>query len=65
METLPRVLSGGTVTTAEHRSNAYIPVGTEDLPLPRPYGMCPPFQPTVPGAAMRHIRKPDPPPIDI
>ncbi len=53
------------MTTAELRPNAYIPTDTEDLPLPRPYGKCAPFKPTLPGGAMRHIRKPEPSPIDI
>ena len=58
-------LSGGTVTTAEPRPNAYIPSGDGELPVPKPYGGQAPFKPTEPGANMRHIRRPQPQPIDI
>jgi chromosome segregation ATPase len=48
---------GSVRTTAEPRPNAYIPEG---LGLPRPYGGWAPLKPTVPGASMRHTRKPAP-----
>ncbi|KAL2102445.1 hypothetical protein ACEWY4_001613 [Coilia grayii] len=51
-------------TTAVSRPNAYIPPG-DTLPLPRPYGGQAPFMPSQPGASMRHIRKPQPKPIQI
>ncbi len=60
-----RTLPGGVVTTAEPRPNAYIPSGEADLPLPKPYGSHAPFKPTQPGSNIRHIRKPEPKPIDI
>ncbi|XP_063073820.1 coiled-coil domain-containing protein 146 [Engraulis encrasicolus] len=51
-------------TTAPSRPNAYIPAG-DNLPLSRPYGSHPPFMPSQSGASMRHIRKPQPKPIQI
>lgn len=49
-------------TTAEVRPNAYIP---EDEGIPRPYGGHAPFKPLENGSTMRHIRKPEPKPIEI
>jgi hypothetical protein len=49
-------------TTAIARPNHYLP---EELALPKPYGQLQPFKPTVPGANMRHIRKPVPKEIQI
>lgn len=60
-----RMLSGGMVTTAEPRPNAYMPSGEGELPVPKPYGSHAPFKPTQLGANLRHIRKPLPQPIDI
>nr|XP_023666258.1 coiled-coil domain-containing protein 146 [Paramormyrops kingsleyae]XP_023666259.1 coiled-coil domain-containing protein 146 [Paramormyrops kingsleyae]XP_023666260.1 coiled-coil domain-containing protein 146 [Paramormyrops kingsleyae]XP_023666262.1 coiled-coil domain-containing protein 146 [Paramormyrops kingsleyae] len=57
-------LPDGTYTTAEPRPNSYLPQGAE-LPLPRPYGALAPFKPTELGSNMRHIRKPEPKPIEI
>ncbi|CAI8004032.1 Coiled-coil domain-containing protein 146 [Geodia barretti] len=51
-------------STAEPRPNAYLPSAGE-LPLPKPYGSHAPFKPSPAGANMRHIRKPQPKPIDI
>jgi chromosome segregation ATPase len=51
-----------TRTTAEPRPNAYIP---DDLGIPKPYGGAAPFKPSVLGANLRHIRKPEPKPIEI
>ena len=59
------LLPGGALTTADPRPNAYVPSGEGDLPLPKPYGCHAPFKPSEPGANMRHIRKPEPIPIDI
>jgi hypothetical protein len=49
-------------TTVEVRPNAYIP---EDEGIPRPYGGHAPFKPLENGSTMRHIRKPEPKPIQI
>ncbi len=49
-------------TAAEPRPTAYIP---DDMGIPKPYGAQAPFKPTVAGASMRHIRNPDPKPIEI
>ncbi|KAG7455838.1 hypothetical protein MATL_G00245200 [Megalops atlanticus] len=57
-------LPGGGVTTAEARPNAYIPE-EDNLPIPRPYGALAPFKPSELGANLRHIRKPQPKPIEI
>ncbi|KAG9339121.1 hypothetical protein JZ751_024152 [Albula glossodonta] len=57
-------LPNGGTTTAEARPNAYIP-GEDPLPIPRPYGALAPFKPTEPGSNIRHIRKPQPKPIEI
>ncbi|KAL0967223.1 hypothetical protein UPYG_G00249400 [Umbra pygmaea] len=57
-------LPSGVYTTAEARPNAYIPVG-DTLPLPKPYGAMAPFKPSEPGSNIRHIRKPEPKPIEI
>lgn len=58
-------LAGGMVTTAEPRPNAYIPDNEEELPVPRPYGKHAPFKPQTLGSNVRHIRKPEPKPIEI
>jgi len=50
-------------TTAEPRLTAYIP--EDDRGLPKAYGNNAPFKPSVPGTTMRHIRKPNPKPIEI
>lgn len=55
--------SNFTRTTAEPRVNAYIP--EDEHGLPKAYGSNAPFKPTLPGATMRHIRKPNPKPIEI
>ena len=52
-------------SAVEHRPNAYLPTGEGELPLPKPYGSHAPFKPSEAGANMRHIRKPQPKPIDI
>lgn len=57
--------SNFTRTTAEPRVNAYIPNGEEDHGLPKAYGNNAPFKPSLPGSTMRHIRKPNPKPIEI
>ncbi|XP_045075491.1 coiled-coil domain-containing protein 146, partial [Coregonus clupeaformis] len=57
-------LPSGVYTTAEARPNAYIPLG-DTLPLPKPYGALAPFKPSEPGNNIRHIRKPEPKPIEI
>jgi chromosome segregation ATPase len=49
-------------TTAEARPTAYIP---DELGLPKPYGGSAPFKPTELGSTMRHIRMPNPKPIEI
>ncbi len=48
---------GSSPSAAEPRPNAYIP---EELGIPKPYGQYAPFKPSVPGATMRHTRKPEP-----
>merc|ERR1712070_706916 len=55
--------SNFTRTTAEPRVNAYIP--EDDHGLPKAYGLNAPFKPTVLGSTMRHIRKPNPKPIEL
>lgn len=55
--------SNFTRTTAEPRVNAYIPENEHGLP--KAYGATAPFKPTVQGSTMRHIRKPNPKPIEI
>lgn len=57
-------LTTATRTTAEPRVNAYVPQ-SDDLGLPRAYGAHAPFMPTPAGANMRHIRKPQPKPIEL
>lgn len=57
-------LSSATRTMAEPRVNAYIPQNDE-LGLPRAYGAHQPFLPTPIGSNARHIRKPQPKPIEI
>jgi len=52
-----------TRTTAEPRVNAYIP--EDERGLPKAYGQNAPFKPTVLGSTMRHIRKPNPKPIEL
>merc|ERR1711904_15736 len=54
--------SNFTRTTAEPRVNAYIP--EDEHGLPKAYGLNAPFKPTVLGSTMRHIRKPNPKPIE-
>lgn len=59
-----RMLPGQvTRTTAEPRHNAYIP--DDGLGLPKPYGSHAPFKATVLGSTSRHVRKPQPKPIEI
>mmetsp|Transcript_52419 Transcript_52419/g.84930 ORF Transcript_52419/g.84930 Transcript_52419/m.84930 type:complete len:134 (-) Transcript_52419:64-465(-) len=55
--------SNFTRTTAEPRVNAYIP--EDDHGLPKAYGVNAPFKPTIAGSTMRHIRKPNPKPIEV
>jgi len=55
--------SNFTRTTAEPRVNAYVP--EEEHGLPKAYGNNAPFKPTIGGATMRHIRKPNPKPVEI
>merc|ERR1719386_661245 len=55
--------SNFTRTTAEPRVNAYIP--EDEHGLPKAYGQHAPFKPTVLGSTMRHIRKPNPKPIEL
>merc|ERR1712203_296945 len=55
--------SNFTRTTAEPRVNAYIP--EDEHGLPKAYGNSAPFKPTIGGSTMRHIRKPNPKPIEI
>jgi len=55
--------SNFTRTTAEPRVNAYIP--EDEHGLPKAYGSNAPFKPTVLGSTMRHIRKPNPKPIEL
>ena len=54
----------GPKSTAEPRVTAYVPEN-DPLNLPRPYGAHAPFLPQAPGANMRHIRKPQPRPIEL
>ncbi|CAD7929488.1 unnamed protein product [Amoebophrya sp. A120] len=55
--------SNVTRTTAEPRVNAYIPEGAYGLP--KAYGKHTPFMPQAGGATMRHIRNPNPKPVEI
>mmetsp|Transcript_42424 Transcript_42424/g.123275 ORF Transcript_42424/g.123275 Transcript_42424/m.123275 type:complete len:926 (-) Transcript_42424:13-2790(-) len=55
--------SNATRTTAEPRVNAYIPENEHGLP--KAYGQNAPFKPSLQGSTMRHIRKPNPKPIEI
>ncbi|MCJ8736274.1 hypothetical protein PDJAM_G00257100 [Pangasius djambal] len=57
-------LPNGVYTTADLRPNSYIPA-EGSLPLPKPYGALAPFKPSEPGTSMRHIRKPQPKPLEI
>ncbi|KAB5565993.1 hypothetical protein PHYPO_G00247950 [Pangasianodon hypophthalmus] len=57
-------LPNGVHTTADLRPNSYIPA-EGSLPLPKPYGALAPFKPSEPGTNMRHIRKPQPKPLEI
>ncbi|XP_017341054.2 coiled-coil domain-containing protein 146 isoform X1 [Ictalurus punctatus] len=57
-------LPNGVYTTADLRPNSYIPA-EDSLPLPKPYGALAPFKPSEPGTSMRHIRKPQPKPLEI
>jgi len=49
-------------TTAEPRPTAYIP---EEMAIPKPYGAAAPFKPSEAGSTMRHIKKPNPKPIEV
>lgn len=49
-------------STAEPRPTAYIP---DDIGIPKPYGNLAPFKPSELGTSMRHIRNPNPKPIEI
>jgi hypothetical protein len=49
-------------STAEPRPTAYIP---DDIGIPKPYGNSAPFKPTELGSSMRHIRLPNPKPIEL
>jgi hypothetical protein len=49
-------------STAEPRPTAYIP---DDLGIPKPYGQSAPFKPSELGSSMRHIRVPNPKPIEL
>jgi hypothetical protein len=49
-------------STAEPRPTAYIP---DDLGIPKPYGQSAPFKPSELGSSMRHIRLPNPKPIEL
>jgi len=64
-ETEHFVLPGGVITQAEPRPQMYAPNDDADIQVARPYGSHPPFKPSEPGANMRHIRKPNPKPIEI
>jgi len=64
-ETEHFLLPGGVITQAEPRPQAYAPSDDADIQIARPYGSHAPFKPTEPGANMRHIRKPNPKPIEI
>jgi hypothetical protein len=55
----------GYLTTAEPRPDAYIPQNIDELPIAKPYGSHAPFKPQEPGSTMRHIKKPNPKPIEI
>lgn len=52
----------GLQSTAEPRPTAYIP---DDIGIPKPYGNLAPFKPSELGSSMRHIRPPNPKPIEI
>ncbi|CAF1403142.1 unnamed protein product [Rotaria magnacalcarata] len=64
-ETEHFLLPGGIITQAEPRPQAYAPNDDADIQVARPYGSHAPFKPSEPGANMRHIRKPNPKPIEI
>ena len=49
-------------TTAEPRPTAYIP---DDIGIPKPYGLLAPFKPSEQGSTMRHVRLPNPKPVEI
>ena len=49
-------------STAEPRPTAYIP---DELGIPKPYGQLAPFKPSELGSSMRHIRLPNPKPVEI
>eukprot|EP00392_Amoebophrya_sp_AT5.2_P002587 g2592.t1 len=55
--------SNVTRTTAEPRVNAYIPQGAYGLP--KAYGKHTPFMPQAAGSTMRHVRNPNPKPVEI
>ena len=62
---MSHALPNGVVTSAVPRPTAYVPLGEGDLPLPKPYGKHAPFKPSQSVGNLRHIRKPQPQPIDI
>lgn len=49
-------------TTADPRPTAYIP---DEIGIPKPYGALAPFKPSELGSSMRHIRPPQPKPIEL
>ncbi|CAE7788207.1 CCDC146 [Symbiodinium microadriaticum] len=49
-------------STAEPRPTAYIP---DDIGIPKPYGNAAPFKPSELGSTMRHMRLPNPKPIEL
>ncbi|CAF1640442.1 unnamed protein product, partial [Adineta ricciae] len=59
------ILPGGIVTHAQPRPQRYAPDNDADIQIAKPYGSHAPFKPSEPGANMRHIRKPNPKPIEI
>ncbi|UJR26651.1 hypothetical protein I4U23_007968 [Adineta vaga] len=59
------ILPGGVVTQAQPRPQRYAPDNDADIQIAKPYGSHAPFKPSEPGANMRHIRKPNPKPIEI
>ena len=62
-EELQLVQGGGVQkSTAEPRPTAYIP---DDIGIPKPYGNLAPFKPSELGSSMRHIRMPNPKPIEL
>ncbi|CAF3838730.1 unnamed protein product [Adineta steineri] len=64
-ETEHHLLPGGVMTHAQPRPQAYAPSDDAEIQISKPYGSRAPFKPSEPGANMRHIRKPNPKPIEI